>query len=287
MIRLRNGHHLDYVVASGALAFDGRGWPWEWPLRWLNLIDPACFTVVTKTLTAAPRIGNLRMVAPWRCVKLLPDGAVNAVGLTNPGIDWWCRTVGPRVAHLRWPLIVSLLSNDAAELATMVRRVSQFPIVGIELNLSCPNTREAGLNAVDDLLRLVDAAAAATPLPLIAKVGITHDVDRLVPQLVGKIDALAINTVPWAMCYPDVKSPLADLGGGGVSGKPARQLIWPLVKKLALLSSIPVIAPGMWTREDGAKLYALGAQAISFGTLFLRHPTRPTAIVRELTRYPA
>lgn len=283
MIRLRNGHHLDYVVASGALAFDGRGWPWEWPLRWLNLIDPACFTVVTKTITAAPRVGNLRTYAPWQCVRLLPEGAVNAVGLTNPGLDWWCRTVGPRVGNLRWPLMASLLSNDPAELAMMVRAVSRFPLVGIELNLSCPNTRDAGLHAVEDLLRLIEAAAGATQLPLIAKVGVTHNVELLVPPLVGLVDALAINTVPWAIRYPDAPSPLANLGGGGVSGKPARQIIWPFVKQLAELSSVPVIGPGMWNMEDGGTLYALGAKALSFGTLFLRHPTRPTAIVRQLT----
>jgi len=28
-IRLSNGHVLEYVVASGALGFDGKGWPWE------------------------------------------------------------------------------------------------------------------------------------------------------------------------------------------------------------------------------------------------------------------
>lgn len=33
MIELSNGHRFEFVAASGALAFDGRGWPWEWPLR--------------------------------------------------------------------------------------------------------------------------------------------------------------------------------------------------------------------------------------------------------------
>src|SRR5580658_6822350 len=97
MIPLSNGHRLDYLAASGALAYDGQGWPWEWPLRWAGLIDPRLFTVVTKTLTFQRRRGNLRWHKPWECVALIPGGAVNKVGLTNPGFRWWCSHVGPRV----------------------------------------------------------------------------------------------------------------------------------------------------------------------------------------------
>ena len=60
MIRLSNGREFEYMAASGALAYDGRGWWWEWPLRWCGLLDPSLFTIVTKTLTRHPRRGNLR-----------------------------------------------------------------------------------------------------------------------------------------------------------------------------------------------------------------------------------
>ncbi len=91
MIALSNDHVFTYMVASGALAFDGKGWPWERPLVWSGLIKPELFTVVIKSLTRNPRPGNLRWWKPWTCVRLIPGGAVNKVGLTNPGIEWWCR----------------------------------------------------------------------------------------------------------------------------------------------------------------------------------------------------
>ena len=97
MIRLSNGHVLDHVVASGSLAFDGKGWPWERPMVAAGLIRPELFTVVLKTLTRDPRRGNLRWHSPWSCVALVPGGAVNKVGLTNPGVDWWVRDVGPKL----------------------------------------------------------------------------------------------------------------------------------------------------------------------------------------------
>lgn len=85
------------MAASGALAFDGNDWPWEYPLRWTGLLDPSLFTIVIKTLTRHPRKGNLKLYKPWTCIRFLSNSAVNAVGLTNPGIEWWHKTIGPTV----------------------------------------------------------------------------------------------------------------------------------------------------------------------------------------------
>ena len=105
MIELSNGHRLEFVAASGSLAFDGRGWPWEWPLRWVGLLDPHLFTIVVKTLFPDQWKGNLRWSHPWDVVKFISQegneinplmalaiprligGAINAIGLTNSGFD--------------------------------------------------------------------------------------------------------------------------------------------------------------------------------------------------------
>src|SRR6185369_4551400 len=97
MIMLSNGHKFEYMAASGALAYNGKGWLWERPLVGLGLIEPRLFTIVIKTLTRKPRKGNLRWWKPWTCVRLIPGGSVNKVGLTNPGIDWWCWEVAPTI----------------------------------------------------------------------------------------------------------------------------------------------------------------------------------------------
>ncbi len=68
MITLSNGHKLEYVVASGALGFDGKGWFWERPLVWLGLMRPDLFTIGIRTLTYHPRMyptSNLSWVRPW------------------------------------------------------------------------------------------------------------------------------------------------------------------------------------------------------------------------------
>ena len=100
MIRLSNGHWFKYMVASGALGFDGRGYWWERPLVWAGLIKPELFTVVLRTLTLKPKLypeSNLSWIRPstwlpWSsrsCVQFLPDdGVVNKVGLWNPGFEY-------------------------------------------------------------------------------------------------------------------------------------------------------------------------------------------------------
>ncbi len=284
MITLSNKHAFQFMVASGALAFDGRGWPWEWPLRWMGLLDPSLFTVVTKTLTRQPRPGNLRWTKPWQVVKRLPHGAVNAIGLTNPGIEWWCREIGPQVASYPWPLLVSLEADQGNDLLEMIRMLEDFPIKGIELNTSCPNTTTEGKRTLERTLKICYAAKRATRHPLLLKVGVTHDYQGLSRALTGIVEAIAINSVPWGVVFPDQPSPLAGFGGGGVSGKVIQPWTWKAVEELAKLRQVPVIGPSVWEYEDIDELFRLGARAVSFGSLFLHHPWRPTRLVRRWLR---
>jgi len=67
--------------------------------------DETLFTTVIKTLTLHPRRGNLRWYNPLGCIRLIPGGTVNAVGLTNPGIDWWCHEIGPFIDSSEEPVL--------------------------------------------------------------------------------------------------------------------------------------------------------------------------------------
>ena len=281
MIRLSNGHQFEYMAASGALAFDGRGWPWEWPLRWMDLLDPRLFTVVIKTLTRHSRRGNLRWYNPLRCVRLIRDGTVNAVGLTNPGIDWWCAHIGPRVAQNGLSLVGSITSDSIDELTQMAKMLDPFPLVGLELNASCPNTDTEMMGNRDLVIEAVLAVKASTQHPLLLKLSVHQDYIGIAKAVEGIAEAIAINSVPWRIAFGDQPSSLAHFGGGGVSGRAAQSYTWQMVQRLAETTSIPVIGPSVWEYEDIARVRRLGAQAISFGSIFLRYPWRPTAYVRR------
>jgi len=56
---------------------------------------------------------------------------------------------------------------------------------------------------------------------------------------------------------------------------------WNLMKNISDLTSIPVIGPSIWEFNDLEKVRTIGAKAISFGSIFLRYPWRPTVYVRK------
>lgn len=281
MIHLSNGHQFEYMTASGALGYDGRGWPWEWPLRWAGLLDPKLFTNVTKTLTPQPRVGNLRWSHPWSVVTTVPHGAANAIGLTNPGFDWWIKEVAPKIPKSGYNIVCSITGDDPATLGTMAGKLDKVGIRAIELNASCPNTDKELLQNATLVVDMVKAIRAATQHPIILKLSVVHDYVHVAKSCEGIVEALAINSVPWSVAFPDQKSPLARFGGGGVSGRAAQPWTWKMVQELASSTSIPVIGPGVWEFYDMAHLRELGAKAISFGSIFMRYPWRPTVFVKK------
>lgn len=281
MIQLSNGHRFEYMVASGALAYDGRGWPWEWPLRWTGLIDPKRFTIVTKTLTPKPRRGNLRWSHPWSVIANTPNGVANAIGLTNPGFDWWLKSVAPKIAHRGYDMVCSIMADDVATISTMSERLSKTDIRAIEFNASCPNTDKELLENASAVIDMVRAMHAASKHPIILKLSVVHNYVEIAKACEGLVEAVSINSVPWSVAYPGQPTPLARFGGGGVSGKAAQPWTWKMVRELATSTSIPVICPGVWDYTDMARLRELGAKAVSFGSIFLRYPWRPTAYVKR------
>jgi len=282
-IRLSNGHWFIYMVASGALGFDGLGWLWERPLVWLGIIKPELFTVVLKTLTFHPRVGNLRWWKPWECVRLISGGSVNKVGLTNPGINYWCQKIGPKLDFEKYKLVGSIF-GDRDELVSMALSLNAFDFVALEINPSCPNTGH-NMDGVEKVIEMVKAVKVVSRFPIIVKVSVEQDYLAIAKGLEGIAEAISLNSVPWKMVFGDKPSPLRQLekrvagGGGGVSGKPAQKLNWRAVRYLADKTNLPVIGPSIMKYSDLDTLDKLGAKAYSFGAIHLRTPWLPTWIV--------
>jgi len=280
MIKFSNGHVFEYMTASGALSFNGKGWPWEQPWRWAGLLDPTLFTSVTKTLTLKPTEGNLRWYNPFRCLRLVRNGIVNAVGLSNPGIDWWCKKIGPSINSMKILLVVSIF-GEPEELMEMAMILNDFDLVGLEINASCPNTKTCILQDTSRVIESCKAVKSSSSLPIILKVSVTHDISQIVREVENFIEAISINSVPWSTVFPNRKNPLEKIGGGGVSGKIVQPFTWGLVKKLTELSEIPVIGPSIWDFRDIERVRGLGAKSVSFGSIFMFYPWRPTLYVRK------
>ncbi|MFA6534074.1 MAG: hypothetical protein WCT37_02765 [Patescibacteria group bacterium] len=286
-IELSNHHCLRFVAASGALGFDGRGWPHEWPLRWLGLLRPELLTVVLKTLTLQPRAGNGDGLGLLNTVRLLPNGVVNAVGLRNPGISAWLENSAPHLPPAV-PTIISLAGTgqELIQLAQIIqdeltRHLAGKQIVGLEINLSCPNVHGADSIIPADIREIFRQVKAAASLPLLVKLG--YDPEKyylaVAKELAGIAEAVSLNSVPWRYLYPDTVSPLARFGSGGVSGRAAQKYTWQMARDLSPI--LPVIGASVSSYGDLWELYELGASAIAFGSIFILRPWAPTRFVRR------
>lgn len=280
MITLANGHQFRFAVASGALGDDGRGHWWEMPLRWFGIIDPHVFTIITKTITMFPRTGNLRQWCPWRCVRLLPNGVVNAVGLTNPGLQAWLQTSYRHILKHKFNVIVSIAPSNVIEARHMSIALAHCSCIqGIEVNASCPNTQTLDTERIYELASIV----AESGCPTLLKLAWQQPYVDLCRLLDGKIAAFdLINTVPWPLLYPERPSPLRPLIGG-VSGQAiiqhARQA---LVTVKAMHLRTPILSGGGIVSAAEVKTrFQLGADAVAFGTMFLVKPWLPNQICKQ------
>lgn len=287
-IILSNDQIITYVIASGGLAYDGKGWLWDQPLRWFGQLDEHMFSTVMKTVTLNRCRGNYRWWNPFGCVRFIPGGTVNAFGLTNPGIDWWCEKVGLKITK-QLPVIGSIL-GDPKELAEMAKMLNDYELVALEVNASCPNTGGdiLALRNIRNVVAGFEAVRKVSRFPIIGKLSVAHqEINWVVSRCKGLVEAISINSVPWNFAYPDRKSPLAHLGGGGISGKAAQPWTWKLVKELAQMTDTPVIGPSVWDYGDIDRVVELGAKAVSFGAILMPNPyrplnpLRPTAFVRR------
>lgn len=300
MIVFSNGHRFEYMASSGAFAFNGRGWPWHCPLRWLRLLDPSHFTIVLKSLTRCPRIGNMSSpywVDPFRAIRILDGegndisfkpwtwakkarGVVNAVGLTNMGIEAWCRKIGPSIEWKKYKLIASIYSEDSTELAAMAWTLNEFPFMALEINASCPNTSQNLKENYKEVLEGVMKVYQVTRFPIILKLSYIQDYERIARESQNFIEAISVNSVPWDVVFPHKESPLARFGGGGVSGKISHAYTWRMVNRIWSLTGMKVIGP-VWEFEDLRSVRLYGAKAVSFGSLHIPFPWRPTQYVEH------
>lgn len=294
MITLANGYKFEFVVASGAWGFDGddagHGFIklWKKIPRWLGYFDRDLFTVIIKSLTYQKRTGNLTLFRPWRCVRSLGNGSyVNAVGLTNPGYQYWIENYWPRMEKRGYQTIVSMVAEHEPEAITMVNEFNRLKkLKAIELNVSCPNTTDRYDDKLNFICDMYTRLKEVSEHPIILKLGYTDPCYHVARELGSSLDALdLINAVPWQKARDSIyhDSPLAKYNlHGGVSGRRivlhAREIL-DGVKKTA--PDIPVISGGGITGTPEECLnemrarYALGADAFSFGTVFLSYPKSP------------
>src|ERR1700722_3511999 len=246
--------------------------------------------IVLKSVTRLPRLGN-----PTPRLVHTPAGMLNAIGLQNPGIDWYLERELHKYKGRACKIIGSVAGFSIDDYAYVCERLAaRDEIEAMELNVSCPNVAREGetFGCDPDLTeRVVAAARATTNKTLIVKLSPNvTDIVAIARQAESSgADALAvINTVRGMAIDVETWGPRLGNITGGLSGPAIRPIAVLAVYEIAQRVNIPIVGQGgIESLADALEFFLAGATAISIGTANFTDPRIPERIAAELQAYLA
>lgn len=243
--------------------------------------------VCVKGLSLEPRAG-----APAPRIWEVPAGLINAIGLANVGVEAFIRDKLPPLRQRGVRVIANVLGVTPEEFAELARRLEGAGgVAALELNLSCPNVKEGGVQLSRDprlAAAAVRAAREATALPLIAKLSPEGDpiaIARAVTE--AGADALSVCNTLRAMAI-DVETgrPRIGAGMGGLSGPALHPIAVRLVYEISRAVEAPVVGiGGISGWDDAAEMMLAGATAVQVGTALFAEPRAPLDVLEGLEAY--
>ena len=233
--------------------------------------------VVLKGTTGEPRLGN-----PPHRVFETPMGMLNAIGLQNPGVDKVVDEILPGLDFSETRFFANVSGSTIEEYAHVTKRFDDSPIDAIEINISCPNVREGGVQFGNDpemSARVVAACRNQTTKPIITKLSPNQtdirDNARLCIEA-GTDGFAVINTVVGMAVDAEARNPVIGNVRGGLSGpaiKPIALLRVHEVYEVASRHEVPIIGQGgISNATDAIEFMIAGASAIGVGTALFYDP---------------
>ena len=120
------------IAASGTFGF-GREYNEFYPLSTLGGIS-------SKGITLKERLGN-----PPPRIAEAPGCMLNAIGLQNPGVDYFIEHDLPWLKEQGTVVIANIAGNTPEEYCAMAEKLSDTNVDMLEMNISCPNVKEGGV----------------------------------------------------------------------------------------------------------------------------------------------
>jgi dihydroorotate dehydrogenase (NAD+) catalytic subunit len=265
------------MVASGCFGY-GEEIARSYPLSRLG-------AVVVKGTTLEPRPGN----PPPRMAET-PAGMLNAIGLQNVGVEAFLKEKLPFLVKARVPCVVNINGRTVEEYAELARRLDGVAGVGaLEVNISCPNVKEGGIefgSSPEGASRVVAAVRKATRHTLITKLSPNAADVRVVARACvdAGTDALsAINTLVGMAIDARSRRPVLRNVTGGLSGPAIKPVGLRVIYQLAQALKVPLVGMGgVVTGEDAAEYLLAGATAVAVGTANYLQPCAALSVVEGL-----
>jgi len=246
--------------------------------------------VVLKGTTLEPRLGN-----PPHRVFETPMGMLNAIGLQNPGVDKVVDEILPGLDFSETRFMANVCGSTIDDYAAVTKRFDDSPIDAIEINISCPNIKEGGVqfgNVPEMSARVVEACRAQTSKPIITKLSPNQTDIRENARLcieAGSDGLAVINTMTGMAIDIEKREPVIGNVQGGLSGpaiKPIALLKVRQVYEVAKPHNVPIIGQGgITSAHDAIEFLLAGATAVGIGTALFYEPLACKAVNAGLLDY--
>lgn len=244
--------------------------------------------VLVKGTTLHPRQGN-----PYPRMAETPSGMLNAVGLQNKGVDYFCVHIYPTISGYDTAMIVNVSGSqveDYIETAEKINALERIP--AIELNISCPNVKEGGMafgvtcagaasvvravRAVYDKTLIVKLSPNVTDITEIARAVEAEGADSI--SMINTLLGMAINA--------EKRRPVLSTITGGLSGPAVKPIALRMVWQTAQAVKVPIIGMGgIASATDAIEFLLAGASAVEVGTYNFVDPSVTTQIVDGIEDY--
>lgn len=246
--------------------------------------------VVSKSLTLKPKIGN----EPPRVAEV-SCGMLNSIGLANIGVQQYVSEKIPKLNSLGALLIANIAAKRVEDYVSLAEMLSASKSIrGLELNLSCPNVKEGGIEFGTDvktLSNIVRLVRKIFPRTLIVK--LTPNVTRIsefarAAAGEGADGVTVANTYVGMAIDIYTRKPRIHTVTGGMSGPAIKPLTMAKVFEVSKAVNIPIVASGgIFVWQDVVEYMIAGATAVELGTALFTKPDAPVGLLKSIGDYLA
>ncbi|MBR3858745.1 MAG: dihydroorotate dehydrogenase [Bacteroidaceae bacterium] len=244
--------------------------------------------VIVKGTTLHHREGN-----PYPRMAETPSGMLNAVGLQNKGVDYFCEKIYPTIKDYKTNMIVNVSGSAVEDYVATAERINALEnIPAIELNISCPNVKQGGMAfgvTAKGAAEVVSAVRKAYDKTLIVKLSPNvTDITEIAraAEAAGADSVSLINTLLGMAIDAERRRPVLSTVTGGMSGPAVKPIALRMVWQVAKAVNIPVVGLGGITNAtDAIEFLLAGASAIEVGTANFMDPAVTGKIVDGINEY--
>jgi dihydroorotate dehydrogenase (NAD+) catalytic subunit len=277
-LRLKN----PLIAASGCFGYG---------VEYADVVDLSLLgAIVSKGLFLEEREGH-----PAPRIVETPAGMVNAIGLQGIGARRFVDEKLPELRARGATVIVNVCGTTIDEYAEVSRILSEAEgVAAIELNISCPNIKEGGIQfgcSLTGTYDVVRAVRKVTRLPVIPK--LTPNVTDVASFARSAEDAGAdavslVNTFLALVIDVETRKPKISNVLGGLSGPAIRPIAVRMVYECRQAVKIPILGMGGITdARDVLEFMIAGANAVQIGTASFVDPFLWSKVLAGLHDYAA